>query len=212
MRVGITDHAQEALGDIVYVSLPEVGDEVSAGRAVRRGRVDQERVRHLRAGDRHGRRAQRGARRAPELINSDPYGDGWLVEIERRPSDGRARTTCSTPARVRRRCDRLSRSHASTRGLSSQLPIDPALRPRLASIDPRRPTRPRLGEPRPTSTGRAATVTSPVADSDPHRVVPKETRRVLHRVWHREPRRQSLLRAVRRGAARRPVRAASRPA
>ena len=49
VRVGITHFAQEALGDIVYVSLPEVGDTVEAGVAVRRAGVDQVRQRHLRA-------------------------------------------------------------------------------------------------------------------------------------------------------------------
>ncbi len=54
VRVGITDYAQEALGDVVYVSLPEVGAERREGRSRRRGRIDQERVRPLRS-----------ARRAP---------------------------------------------------------------------------------------------------------------------------------------------------
>ena len=61
VRVGITAYAQDALGDIVYVSLPDEGARSQAGAAVRRGRVDQERQRDLRAGHRHGRRAQRGA-------------------------------------------------------------------------------------------------------------------------------------------------------
>ena len=49
VRVGITHFAQDALGDIVYVSLPEVGDEVESGSPVRRARVDQVGQRHLRA-------------------------------------------------------------------------------------------------------------------------------------------------------------------
>ena len=50
MTIGITDHAQEALGDIVFIELPAVGREVKAGEAVRGRRVGQGRVRRLRAG------------------------------------------------------------------------------------------------------------------------------------------------------------------
>ena len=49
VRVGITDHAQDALGDIVFVQLPAVGDEVGPGHADRRGGVHQVGVRRLRA-------------------------------------------------------------------------------------------------------------------------------------------------------------------
>lgn len=82
VRLGITDYAQEALGDIVYVELPQVGDSFDSGAtlaevestksvadvyaplagsvtAINEALVDQ-----------------------PELINSDPYGDGWFVELQ----------------------------------------------------------------------------------------------------------------------------------
>ncbi len=82
LRVGITDFAQDALGDIVYVQLPDPGSAVRAGESL--GEVESTKsvseiyapvsgtvkTRNERLGDQ------------PELINTDPYGDGWLVEIE----------------------------------------------------------------------------------------------------------------------------------
>jgi glycine cleavage system H protein len=85
VRVGITDYAQEALGDVVYVSLPEVGAEVEKGAAV--GEVESTKsVSDIYApltGVVKARNEKLDAE--PELINSDPYGDGWILEIE--PSD-----------------------------------------------------------------------------------------------------------------------------
>ena len=52
VRVGITDYAQDALGDVVFVELPAVGDRVTLGGTLRRGRVDQVRVRAVRAASR----------------------------------------------------------------------------------------------------------------------------------------------------------------
>ena len=82
IRVGVTDYAQEALGDVVYVSLPEVGATVSQGEAF--GEVESTKsVSDLYApvsGTVTARNDELEAR--PELINSDPYGDGWIVEIE----------------------------------------------------------------------------------------------------------------------------------
>ena len=52
VRIGITDFAQSQLGDVVFVAAPEVGEQVTAGQARRRGRVDQERLGHQRAGRR----------------------------------------------------------------------------------------------------------------------------------------------------------------
>ena len=65
LRMGITDYAQEALGDIVFVTLPAVGTEVDPGPVLRRGRVDQERLRRLRTPRRHGDRGQRRPRCEP---------------------------------------------------------------------------------------------------------------------------------------------------
>jgi glycine cleavage system H protein len=82
VRVGITDYAQEALGDIVYVSLPEVGAEVSPGEAL--GEVESTKsVSDVYApvpGTVSARNEVLGEQ--PELINTDPYGEGWLVEID----------------------------------------------------------------------------------------------------------------------------------
>ena len=110
VRIGITDFAQDALGDIVYVSLPEVGEH---GRrpaaAVRRARVDQVRQRRLRAGRRRGRgAATRPSTRTPELVNTDPYGDGWLFEIAPgRRAERPRHEACWTP-RPTRHSSRLS--------------------------------------------------------------------------------------------------------
>lgn len=81
VRVGITDYAQDALGDIVYVSLPEVGDEVEAGAAV--GELESTKS----VSDVYVPVAGRVVARndvldsTPELVNSDPYGEGWLFEL-----------------------------------------------------------------------------------------------------------------------------------
>ncbi len=80
-RVGITAYAQEALGDIVFVSLPEPGLEVGAGEPF--GEVESTKsVSELYAPAGGAVAARNEALAgAPELVNSDPYGDGWLVEI-----------------------------------------------------------------------------------------------------------------------------------
>jgi glycine cleavage system H protein len=82
VRVGITHYAQDALGDIVYVQLPEPGTEVAAGDSF--GEIESTKsvseIYAPIAGRVVARNDQLGD--APELINSDPYGEGWLVEIE----------------------------------------------------------------------------------------------------------------------------------
>jgi glycine cleavage system H protein len=82
VRVGITDYAQQALGDVVYVSLPEVGTAVAPGQAF--GEVESTKsVSDLYAPVAGTVTARNEALDAtPELINSDPYGEGWVVEIE----------------------------------------------------------------------------------------------------------------------------------
>jgi glycine cleavage system H protein len=81
VRVGITDHAQDALGDIVYVQLPDVGDEVGPGTPM--GEVESTKsvsdVYAPVAGTVTAVNTALGD--APETINADPYGQGWLVEI-----------------------------------------------------------------------------------------------------------------------------------
>jgi glycine cleavage system H protein len=82
VRVGITDFAQSSLGDVVFVQLPDVGTDVTAGESF--GEVESTKsVSDLYSpvsakvvavnGDLEGN---------PQLVNSDPYGDGWLVELQ----------------------------------------------------------------------------------------------------------------------------------
>ncbi len=81
VRVGITDFAQDALGDIVYVSLPEAGSAVEAGSSV--GELESTKsVSDIYAPVSGTVAARNDALDAsPELVNTDPYGDGWLFEI-----------------------------------------------------------------------------------------------------------------------------------
>lgn len=80
-RIGITDYAQSALGDVVYVSLPEVGAVITAGDSI--GEIESTKsVSELYApvdGTVAGCNTALAA--TPELINSDPYGEGWILEI-----------------------------------------------------------------------------------------------------------------------------------
>jgi glycine cleavage system H protein len=81
-RIGITDFAQSALGDVVFVQLPDVGTELTAGESF--GEVESTKsVSDLYApvsgkvsavnGDLEG---------SPQLVNSDPYGAGWLLDVQ----------------------------------------------------------------------------------------------------------------------------------
>ena len=87
VRVGITDFAQSALGDVVFVQLPDVGAELTSGDSF--GEVESTKsVSDLYApitakviavnGDLEGN---------PGLVNSDPYGEGWLVELQADAAD-----------------------------------------------------------------------------------------------------------------------------
>jgi glycine cleavage system H protein len=82
VRVGITDFAQDALGDIVYVQLPEVGTAVRAGDAC--GELESTKsVSDLFAPVNGTVTAVNEALAdQPDLVNSDPYGEGWLLDIE----------------------------------------------------------------------------------------------------------------------------------
>jgi glycine cleavage system H protein len=81
VRIGITDFAQDALGDIVYVSLPEVGANIEAGSTV--GELESTKsVSDIYApvsGEVVARNEALDA--TPEVVNSDPYGGGWLIEV-----------------------------------------------------------------------------------------------------------------------------------
>ncbi|WP_252974022.1 glycine cleavage system protein GcvH [Janibacter melonis] len=81
VRIGITGYAQEALGDVVFVSLPTVGDEVTKGDSC--GEVESTKsVSDLYAPLTGTVTAVNEALEGPpELVNSDPYGDGWMYEI-----------------------------------------------------------------------------------------------------------------------------------
>jgi glycine cleavage system H protein len=82
VRIGITDYAQEALGDVVYVSLPEVGVAVTAGGAC--GEVESTKSVSDVFAPLSGTVSARNDALddQPELINTDPYGEGWIFEIE----------------------------------------------------------------------------------------------------------------------------------
>jgi glycine cleavage system H protein len=84
-RVGITDYAQDALGDIVYVSLPEVGRDLKSGDAV--GELESTKSVSDIYAPLSGKvvAVNEALDGTPELVNSDPYGEGWLFEMT--PSD-----------------------------------------------------------------------------------------------------------------------------
>ncbi len=82
VRVGITDYAQDALGDVVYVQVPEVGAQVDAGQNF--GEVESTKsVSEIYAPVAGTVRAVNEALTdSPALLNDDPYGDGWICAIE----------------------------------------------------------------------------------------------------------------------------------
>jgi glycine cleavage system H protein len=81
-RMGITDYAQGALGDIVYVQLPKVGDSVTADKVC--GEVESTKSVSEIFAPVSGKvvAINEALNSSPETINSDPYGAGWLAEIE----------------------------------------------------------------------------------------------------------------------------------
>lgn len=81
-HVGITDYAQSALGDIVYIQLPKVGDSISQGKVC--GEVESTKsVSEIYAPLTGTIIAVNSALdAAPEVLNSDPYGAGWIFEVE----------------------------------------------------------------------------------------------------------------------------------
>ena len=82
MIMGITEHAQQLLGDMVFVDLPQVGDEISAGDEI--GVVESVKA----ASDFYApisgvvTAVNEQVNEDPALVNSDPYGAGWLVKIK----------------------------------------------------------------------------------------------------------------------------------
>ena len=81
VRVGISDYAQSQLGDVVFVQLPEVGDQVTAGQPI--GEIESTKsVSDFYSpadGEVVGRNEAIDSQ--PELINAEPYGDGWMIEL-----------------------------------------------------------------------------------------------------------------------------------
>ncbi len=84
-RVGITDHAQDALGDVVFVQVPSVGTAVTAGSSL--GEVESTKSVSEVYAPVTGTvvEVNEGLGRAPEHLNHDPYGDGWICVID--PAD-----------------------------------------------------------------------------------------------------------------------------
>jgi glycine cleavage system H protein len=82
LRMGITDYAQGALGDIVYVQMPKIGESVVADKVC--GEVESTKSVSEIFAPVTGKVVAINDQlaNAPELINSDPYGAGWLIEIE----------------------------------------------------------------------------------------------------------------------------------
>lgn len=82
VRIGVTDFAQDALGDVVYVDIPEVGTEVRAGEPF--GEVESTKSVSDVYAPVTGAVVERNPLLAdsPELVNEDPYGRGWMVVVE----------------------------------------------------------------------------------------------------------------------------------
>ena len=87
-RVGITDFAQDALGDVVYVDVPQVGTSVRAGQPF--GEVESTKSVSDVYAPVNGTVLARNESLAdsPQLVNDDPYGDGWMILIQ--PEDATA--------------------------------------------------------------------------------------------------------------------------
>ena len=81
-RIGITDYAQSALGDIVYIQLPKIGADVKANSVC--GEVESTKSVSEIYAPISGKvvTVNNNLDSKPEIINSDPYGEGWIVEIE----------------------------------------------------------------------------------------------------------------------------------
>ncbi|MBI4259953.1 MAG: glycine cleavage system protein GcvH [Actinobacteria bacterium] len=82
VRIGITDYAQDALGDVVYVDVPETGTEVRAGEPF--GEVESTKSVSDVYSPVNGTVVERNPLldERPELVNEEPYGDGWMIVVE----------------------------------------------------------------------------------------------------------------------------------
>jgi glycine cleavage system H protein len=83
--IGVTDHAQSSLGDVVYVELPKVGATMSAGKAF--GVIESTKAVSELYAPITGRvvKVNDALSDSPQTVNTAPYGEGWIVEVE--PSD-----------------------------------------------------------------------------------------------------------------------------
>lgn len=105
VTIGITDHAQSALGDLVYVELPEVGQDVEDGGEM--AVVESVKA----ASDVYApiggsiAAINEDLADSPEAINADPYGDGWIVRLD--PSDGVDESVLMMPADYQQFIDEL---------------------------------------------------------------------------------------------------------
>jgi glycine cleavage system H protein len=81
-KIGITDFAQDALGDVVFVALPDVGSTFDAGNAI--GEVESTKSVSEVYAPVAGKvvAVNEALRDAPEALNADPYGEGWICEVE----------------------------------------------------------------------------------------------------------------------------------
>ncbi len=85
--VGVTDHAQEALGDVVYVELPKVGSTITAGKQF--GVIESTKAVSELFAPISGKvvKVNDTLTDKPDTVNADPYGAGWIIEVE--PSDSK---------------------------------------------------------------------------------------------------------------------------
>ncbi len=81
VRLGITDYAQDALGDVVYAQLPQVGDEVSEGEIVAELESTKSVGEIYAPFDGEVLAVNEELESRPELVNHDPYGVGWILEL-----------------------------------------------------------------------------------------------------------------------------------
>ncbi|MDA2978363.1 MAG: glycine cleavage system protein GcvH [Actinomycetota bacterium] len=82
IRMGISDFAQDALGDVVYVELPEAGATATAGEAFSEVESTKSVSDVYAPASGTITAVNHALEDTPELVNSDPYGDGWFAEIE----------------------------------------------------------------------------------------------------------------------------------
>lgn len=88
VRMGITDYAQDALGDIVFIQLPEIGSTVSIDQSF--SEIESTKSVNDVYAPVAGTvaRVNEALRDRPELLNSDPYGEGWICEISGADTSG----------------------------------------------------------------------------------------------------------------------------